>query len=141
MQHPFPKQGIIKASMERLSKVRPGGTCANLPVRGNWCSFKSGKMVQNVREFLEKSGNLKVRHGRPPWLKSTICSPNNTYYYLYIINFQSRYHLTLHMRFLNCFISGMILPRTQQNFVISSKFRIINIFPKKQLNISQINCS
>ena len=24
MQHPFPKQGIIKASTERLSKVRPG---------------------------------------------------------------------------------------------------------------------
>ena len=63
---PFPKQGIIKASMKRLSKVRPGGTCANPPVRGNWCSFKSGKMVQDVREFLEKSGNLKVRHGWPP---------------------------------------------------------------------------
>ena len=57
MQHPFPKQGIIKASMERLSKVRPGGTCANLPVRGNWCSFKSenGSKCQGihgkVREF------------------------------------------------------------------------------------------
>ena len=51
MQHPFPKQGLIKATMERISKVRPGGTCANLPVRGNWCSFKSGKMFQNVREF------------------------------------------------------------------------------------------
>lgn len=72
MQHPFPKQGIIKASMERLSKVRPGGTCANLPVRGNWCSFKSGKMVQNVREFLEKSGNLKVRHGWPPWISKLL---------------------------------------------------------------------
>ena len=68
MEHPFPKQGIIKASMERLSEVRPGGTCTNLPVRGNWCSFKSGKMVQNVREFLEKSGNLKERHGWPPCL-------------------------------------------------------------------------
>ena len=68
MQYPFPKQGIIKASMERLSKVRPGGTCANLPVRGNWCSFKSGKMVLNVREFLEKSRNLKVRHGWLPWV-------------------------------------------------------------------------
>ena len=67
MQHPFPKQGIIKASMECLSKVRPGGTCANLPFRGNRCSFKSGKMVQNVRKFLEKSGNLKVSHGWPPW--------------------------------------------------------------------------
>ena len=54
--------------MERLSKVRPGGTCANLPVRGNWCSFKLGKMVQNFRESLEKSGNLKVRHGWPPWI-------------------------------------------------------------------------
>ena len=50
MQHPLSKQGIIKASTERLSKVRPGGTCANLPVRGNWCSFKLAKMVQNVRE-------------------------------------------------------------------------------------------
>ena len=59
MQHLFPKQGIIKASMERLSKVMPGGTCANLPVRGNWYSFKSWKMVQNVKEFLEKSGNFK----------------------------------------------------------------------------------
>ena len=66
MQHPFPKQGIIKASMECLSKVRPGGICANLPVRGNWCSFKSEKMVQNVREFPEKSGNLKVIHWWPP---------------------------------------------------------------------------
>ena len=66
MQHPFPKQVIIKASMEGLSKVRPGGACANLPVRSNWCSFKSGKMIQNVRGFLEKSGNLKVRHGWPP---------------------------------------------------------------------------
>ena len=43
--------------MERLSKVRPGGTCANLPVRGNWCSFKSenGSKCQGihgkVREF------------------------------------------------------------------------------------------
>ena len=45
MQHPFPKQGIIKASMECLSKVRPGGTRANLLVRGNWCSFEPGKMV------------------------------------------------------------------------------------------------
>ena len=43
MQHPFPKQGKIKASMEHLSKVRPGGTCANLPVRGNWCSLSQGK--------------------------------------------------------------------------------------------------
>ena len=59
MQHPFPKQGIIKASMDRLTKLMPGGTCANQPVCGNWCSFKSWKMVQNVREFLEKSGNLK----------------------------------------------------------------------------------
>ena len=66
MQHPFPKQGIIKASTKYSSKVRPGGTCANLPVRGNRHSFKSGKMVQNVREFLEKSGHLKVRHGWPP---------------------------------------------------------------------------
>ena len=66
MQHLFPRQGISKASMERLSKVRPSGTCANLPARGNWCSFKSGKMVQKVREFLGKSGNLKVRHEWPP---------------------------------------------------------------------------
>ena len=66
MQHPFPKQGTIKASMECLSKVRPGGTFANLPVRCNWCSFKSEKMVQNVREFLEKSENLKVIHWWPP---------------------------------------------------------------------------
>ena len=57
MQHPFPKQGIIKASMEHLTKVRPGRTCANLPVRGNWCSFKSenGSEYQGipgkVREF------------------------------------------------------------------------------------------
>ena len=70
MQHPFPKQGIIQASMEHLTKVRPGRTCANLPVHGNWCSFKSGKMVQNIREFLEKLGNLKVIHGWPPCGKS-----------------------------------------------------------------------
>ena len=79
MQHPFPKLGIIKASMERLSKVRPGGTCTNLPVRGNWCSFKSGKMVQNVREFLEKSGNLKVRHGWPPCRSSKTTFRNSLF--------------------------------------------------------------
>ena len=54
--------------MVRLSKVRPSGTCANLPVCGNCYSFKSGKMVQNVSESQEKSGNLKVRHGWPPWI-------------------------------------------------------------------------